>query len=285
MTDVVLLDGRTARHCLEPEPLLDAISAALVAISRSTVSAPARVAARAPLGLLGAMPGYLPGFGLAAKLISVFEQPASPGRSVHRGVVALFDEDDGRLLCLIDAEELTALRTAAAATVAMRALARPEIGRIAVLGNGKQAAAQLELLAATYSRAADSRPELVIGARDAARAEALAARFPGGSVTTVEKAVREAEVVLCCTGASEPVVRLDWLSAGTHISSVGSGEEVDPDTVLGARLFVEWRGALTEAPPAGACELQEIPPASAHLVGEVLDGIHPGRRSPSELTL
>ncbi|MFC1418068.1 ornithine cyclodeaminase family protein [Streptacidiphilus cavernicola] len=279
---VLVLDGAQTRAALDPGRVLATVGDALVAVSRGQVSAPPRIAAVAPAGLLGAMPAHVPGLGLAAKLVSVFADPARPGRSSHRGVVALFDEQDGRLLALMDAEAVTAVRTAAVATRGMLALARPRPSRIAVVGAGAQAAAQVALLAAV-------RPDLpvVVGARDLRRAEETAARHPHATADTIEAAVRGSEVVLCCTGARTPVVEAGWLAEGAHISSVGgsSGPELGPDVVRDGTLFVEWEGAVSCAPPAGAHELQGLSPERATLLGAVLDGRHPGRRDTSELTV
>lgn len=48
---------------------------------------------------------------------------------------------------------------------------------------------------------------VVVGGRDPDRAEALAARHPHATADSVEVAVRGSDVVLCCTGAREPVLR------------------------------------------------------------------------------
>jgi ornithine cyclodeaminase/alanine dehydrogenase-like protein (mu-crystallin family) len=60
---------------------------------------------------------------------------------------------------------------------------------------------------------------------------------------------------------------------------------VDEATVAASRVFVEWRGAATNPPPAGAVELQGLDPAGVTELGEVLAGTRPGRRSPEEITL
>jgi alanine dehydrogenase len=198
-------------------------------------------------------------------------------------VVVLFDEVDGRPVALLDAEPLTALRTAATATVAMRALARPDARRIAVIGTGVQAAAQLAVLAAL-----DTPAEAVVAGRDADRAHALATTCPGVTgAPSIEAAVRGAEVVLCCTGARTPVFDPAWLRPGAHVSSIGGsdGPELDAAVLRGGSLFVEWPGAVTCPPPAGAHELQGLAEDDAVLLGAVLSGRHPGRRSDDELTV
>ncbi|MGW1030669.1 ornithine cyclodeaminase family protein [Streptomyces antibioticus] len=297
MNDVLVLDRAATAAALDPHRLMAAVSEALVAVARGTVSAPPRTAAFAPGGLLGAMPGYVPGLGLAAKLVSVFADPARPGRSSHRGVVALFDPEDGRPLAFMDAEPVTAWRTAAAATHSALALARP--GPVVVVGTGAQARAQVRLLAALRP----AEPVTVAG-RDPAAARALAALHPAGraasgaggaesgngtgSANGIETAVREAATVYCCTGATRPVLRRDWLAPGAHVSSVGGshGPELDADTVRDATLFAEWHGAADTPPPSGAHELQGLPEGRAvTLLGSVLCGEAPGRTSPDRLTV
>jgi len=282
MSHVLVVDREQTRAALDPLPVMAAVETALIAISRGEVSAPARIAAQSPNGLLGAMPAFVPGLGLAAKLVSVFADPARPGRSTHRGIVALFSEQDGRPLALIDAEPITAIRTAASATLSMRALATPQPARIAVIGSGAQACAQLTMLAAV-----DASIPVVVGARDLDRATAVAATHPRATAAGIEAAVRGADVVFCCTGAREPVVDRAWLAEGAHVSSVGGshGHEIDARTIADGEIFAEWPGAAGSPPPAGAHELQGLDPGRITLLGSVLDGTHPGRRDAGQLTV
>lgn len=123
--------------------------------------------------------------------------------------------------------------------------------------------------------------------RDPDRTRALAERHGVAASASIEAAVREADAVLCCTAAIEPVLARAWLRPGAHVSSVGGsgGLEVDAATVRDATLFTEWEGAVTSPPPAGAHELQGLAPSRATLLGAVLAGTHPGRHDPHELTL
>ncbi len=264
--------------------MLDALARALIVFSSGVTSVPPRAGARVgERGILGAMPGWVPGIALEVKLVSVF--PANDARGIpsHQGLIAVFDEDTGTPLVVMDGAYITAMRTGGTAAVAARALAREDASVLAILGAGVQGGSHLE----TFPRIRDF-TEIRVASRDRAKAAALAARRPGATVAdSFEAAVRGADVVACCTDAREPVLRREWLKPGAHVSSVGGtfGPELDQQTIAAARVFVEWRGAATNPPPAGAVELQGLDPAVVTEVGEVLAGTKPGRRSDGEITL
>src|SRR5438270_8826368 len=87
----------------------------------------------------GIMPGAMDRtFG--AKLISVFPAGAGAGGAPsHQGFVALFDPETGAPAAILDASEITGIRTAAASAAATEALARPDARRLAIIGTGEQA--------------------------------------------------------------------------------------------------------------------------------------------------
>jgi alanine dehydrogenase len=154
---------------------------------------------------------------------------------------------------------------------------------LAILGAGVQGGAHLE----TFTRVRDFK-EIRVASRNLETASNLAARHPRARVAeSFEAAVRGADVVACCTDAREPILRRDWLKPGVHVSSVGGtfGPELDGPTIRAGRVFVEWRGAATNPPPAGAVELQGLEPGSITEVGEVLAGTKPGRLSEDEITI
>jgi ornithine cyclodeaminase/alanine dehydrogenase-like protein (mu-crystallin family) len=278
----IVLDRVQTRSALDLSPIVAILSSALIAISRNEVSAPPRIAARSAAGLLGTMPAWVPGVGLAAKVVSVFPASGANGHSAHEGVVALFDEETGAPLALMNASELTAVRTAAVATVSMHALANAHPAKIAVVGSGVQARAQLAILSAL-----EPGIPVVVGGRNQALATWAAAGHPNGSSGPIEAAVKDADVIFCCTGSRTPVLKRSWIAEGAHVSSVGGsdGHELDADTIQDGSLFVEWGGAVTSPPPSGAHELQGMSEQDATLLGSVLGGSHPGRTRASELTV
>jgi ornithine cyclodeaminase/alanine dehydrogenase-like protein (mu-crystallin family) len=281
---ILYLTRAEVERLLDIDAMLEALAAALAAFSAGSTSVPPRVAARVPdRGLLGAMVGYVPAAGLEAKLVSVFPKNHERGRPSHQALIALFDEEDGTPLAIMDGTYITAIRTGGAAAVAARALARTDAGVLTILGAGVQGRSHLE----TFVRVRNF-TEIRVASRDAAKAAGLAALHPRARVAaSFEAAVRGADVVACCTDAREPVIRREWLKAGAHVSSVGGsfGPELDAGTIADGHVFVEWRGAAANPPPAGAWELQGLDVERLTEVGEVLAGVRPGRQTPSDLTV
>jgi alanine dehydrogenase len=283
MANVLVLTEQDVASLLDIDELLVSLADAFRELSAGAASVPPRTAARAADGLLGAMPVYLPSSPLAAKLVTVFPGNHERGGRSHQALIALFDERDGTPIALLDGTWITAIRTGAAAAVAAEALARRDAHVLAILGAGVQGHSHLRVF--PRIRQFD---EIRIASRTRAHAEALAAEHPAARVVaSFEEAVRGADVVCCCTDAREPILRADWLAPGTHVSAVGGsfGPELDPETVRAGRVFVEWRGAVTNAPPAGAHELQGLDPETVTEVGEVLAGTSPGRTTDTEITV
>ena len=281
--NLLFLSQADVVRLLDLDKLITALAAAFIELSAGRTSVPPRIAARTPTGgLLGAMPGYLSGV-LEAKLVSVFPQNHVRGLPSHQGLIALFDENTGAPLAVMDGVAITAIRTGASAALAARWLARPEAATLAILGAGVQG--QSHLLA--FPRVREFK-EIRIATRSLERAQALATQNPlARAVATFEEAVRGADVVCCCTDAREPVLKYEWLTQGAHLSSVGGtfGPELDAQTIGAALLFVESRDAVRMPPPAGAHELQGLAADAVTELGEVIAGTRPGRTSPDQLTV
>ena len=283
VADLLYLSRADVEHLLDVDAMLEALARALAAYSSGAASAPPRTAVRLDHGLLGVMPGYVPGVALESKLVSVFPGNDELGLPSHQGLIALFDKANGAPVAVMDGTYITAIRTGGTAAVATRILAREDASVLAILGAGVQGWSHLE----TFPRVRDFK-EIRVASRNHERAADLAAHHARARATaSFEQAVLGADVVACCTDARRPILRLDWLKPGVHISAVGGtfGPELDAETVSACTVFVEWRGAVTNTPPAGAHELQGLDPARVTEVGEVIAQTRPGRRSQDEMTL
>jgi ornithine cyclodeaminase/alanine dehydrogenase-like protein (mu-crystallin family) len=215
--------------------------------------------------------------------------PKNPTRGLdaHQGGVLLHDGETGELLALLNASPVTGIRTAAVSAVATRALARKDAERVAILGAGVQAGSHVEAM-----RAVLDDPEIRIWARNPDAAEALAAEVGAIVSPSVDAALFGAEVVCTTTASTEPVVERRWLAQGAHVNAVGAclptARELDTATVAGSSFFVDRReSALTEAGDYVLAEAEGAigPDHIQAELGEVLAGMHPGRRDESELTV
>ena len=73
----------------------------------------------------------------------------------------------------------------------------------------------------------------------------------------------------------KPVVRREWLTAGTHVNSVGmhpDGREIAEDVVRDAFVVVESRASAVAGFPTGSNELADADPESIVELGEVVAG-------------
>jgi alanine dehydrogenase len=262
---MLVLSRRDVETLLDLDELIDALAQAHAELSAGRASIPPRIAAFAPAGLLGAMPAYLPSAGLGCKLVSLF--PENTDRETHQAAIMLFEPENGSPLALLDGTYITAMRTAGAAALSTKLLAREDASVLAVLGTGVQSRAAVEMF---------QRVRAFSEVRVAGRGE-------------FEEAVRGADVVAATTAAEEPVVRAAWLSPGTHVTSVGyhpPGSELDPAIVERADVVcVERRESSFAAPPAGAVELAGVDPDEVAELGELVAGSRPGRGSDAEITL
>jgi len=280
---ILILTQADVRSLLDIREMLEALESAFIDFSDGRASVPPRSAARSESGLLGAMPGYLPGVALEAKLVTVFPNNHERGIPSHQGLIVLFDEDDGSPLAVMDAMHITAMRTAGGSAVSAKALASEDASVLAILGAGTQGHSHLKTIPLVREFA-----EIRIASRNQEHAARLAEKDNRAVVAnSFEEAVRVADVICCCTDAREPVIRYEWLKQGAHVTAVGGtfGPELDAETIERCRIFVEWRGAAENPPPAGAHELQGVAPERLTEMGEVLSGSRPGRESGEEITV
>jgi ornithine cyclodeaminase/alanine dehydrogenase-like protein (mu-crystallin family) len=279
---MLVLSREDVQRLLDLDALIDRLAGAFVELSAGRASVPPRVASVVPeRGLLAAMPGYVSGT-LETKLVSLFPANEGSGVPTHQALIAVFDPDTGSPTALLDGTYITAMRTAAASALATRLLAREDARVLAVLGAGVQARSHLAAL--PLVRTFD---EVRLASRTAEHGRDLAAEVGATPVRSFEDAVRGADVVCACTHSSQPVLRREWLGAGTHVTSVGAsqeGPELDRETVSAGVLAVESRVAF-EPPPAGAVELQGLDPDAAVELGELVAGSREGRTADDEITV
>jgi ornithine cyclodeaminase len=146
--DIRIIGSDQVRELLDMKSCLETVREAFLAVSSGRAAQPIRamVQGEGQPGFLGWMPGALaaPDPALGIKVVCIFPGNFGGTLGTHQGAVLMFDPDDGRLLAVIDAREVTVIRTAAASAVATDALSRPDSKRLTLLGYGEQAWSHLE---------------------------------------------------------------------------------------------------------------------------------------------
>lgn len=208
-------------------------------------------AAGAAAGTLLLMPAWQSGRYLGVKTVGIFPGNAQRGLPGLHSTYLLYDAQTGVPLALIDGNEITSRRTAAASALAASWLAPPDASHLLLVGAGRVA----ELLPAAY-RAVRPIARVTVWARQAAQAEALAGRlrgegFDAQAAVDLPAATARADIVSCATLATEPVVRGAWLGPRTHLDLIGSFtpqmREADDACFVNARLFVDTHEALRKS--------------------------------------
>jgi ornithine cyclodeaminase/alanine dehydrogenase-like protein (mu-crystallin family) len=289
-----ILSGAQIRTLLPMADCIEVMRQAMIAVSEGRARIPPRTVMPVSHGLLGNMPGYLAEpecFGV--KLLSLFAGNPAAGLSSHLGLVLLFEPEHGLPVAMLDASELTAIRTAAVSGLATRLLAREDAGNLAILGSGEQARSHLEAMLTVrplrrvrvWSRNPDHAASF---ARDQGALHGLAIE----TAPSAAAAVADADLICTVTASPEPILRGDWIAPGAHLNVVGASRlaaaEVDTAAVAKSRFFVDFResakneaGELHRAIEAGTVTADHV----LGEIGEVANGAVLGRLGAGDITL
>ena len=217
---------------------------------------------------------------------------AAQGLPTIQASYLLIDQKTGETVAMMDGGEITRRRTAAASALAADYLARKDAEVMTLVGAGALGPHIVRAHAAV-------RPirKVFIYTRSIAKGEALAAELAhhgleAHSVTDLEHAVRQSDIVSCVTTSTAPIVKGAWLKPGTHVDLAGafkpSMRETDADVVARSSVYVDTRdGALAEAGDLLQAR-DEGKFDFANVKGDLFDlcrGKVKGRSSADEITL
>jgi alanine dehydrogenase len=210
-----------------------------------------------------------------ASCVTVQVEP-TPGRGERRALLQLHEAGTGKLLAVMDASHLLALKASVLSALAADVLARPEARNVAVLGAGPAASSALKALRLVRSleRVRLYEPDLAACTELALRLQtslSMAVR----AASSAAEAVLGADLVVLTGGVTLPE---DVLYAGAHVTVLGA-ERFPAAPVPAQALARALRvGDQREAPASWALPLHGS-------LGEVLGGLVPGRADANQLTL
>lgn len=228
---------------------------------------------------------------VGVKVVTHVPENGDRGLPTINAAYLAFDRVTGAPVAMLDGDALTSRRTAAISALAGRLLARADSRSLTVVGTG-----QLCSPVVAAHTALGGFERVSIWGRDAARARSAAldasatTSVPVTAAEDLEQAVRGADVVVCVTGATAPLVLGRWLRPGTHVNLFGAFRpdmrESDDEVVRRATLFVDVPAAVTAGDLSQPIADGVIQPAD--IAGDLADlaaGRHPGRSQPGEITV
>ncbi|MES1926643.1 iminosuccinate reductase BhcD [Salinisphaera sp. T31B1] len=249
---------------------------------------------REALGHADALYGFKSGFDASAPALGLKAGGYWPGNSDkgltnHQSTVMLVDADTGQPTALVAGNYLTAARTAAASSVSIQHLARPDARVLGMLGAGFQSMFQMRaaLRQRDFERVIgwNLHPEMLANLERTAAEEGVPFK-----AVSLDRLGAEADVIITITSSFEAMLKAEHVSPGTHIACMGTDtvgkQEVDPRLVAAARLFADepaqavQLGECQHAARAGLIAEHEITP-----IGAVINGDAIGRRDADEITL
>lgn len=228
------------------------------------------------------------GFGYA-------DNPSKFGLSSMHSFALLTDVETGVPKCIMAQGSffISFLRTGAAAVIASKYLAVPDVRRIAMVGAGNLARHTLRCHLAQYG----SPEEIRVWSRTAANSQQFADDM--GSelgvtlkpVSSAAEAVRGVDIAYCTTRSKETVVQNEWVSPGTHLNAFGSDapgkRELDSAILARSKVVVDSLeqckigGEISEPVAQGTMNEGDV---HAEL-GEIVNGWKKGRESEDEVTV
>ncbi|MCU9836483.1 ornithine cyclodeaminase family protein [Ruegeria sp. WL0004] len=291
-----IISAEEIRQHLSMRDAIEVVAQTMIRVSQGKANLPLRTVMDIDgTNRLGVMPGALTDpVTYGVKVLSLFPGNPSKGLSSHIGAVLLFDPETGRPSVSMDADAITAIRTAAATAVATRALARSDARVLALIGTGEQAESHIAALTLVRQiseiRIAGRMPD-----RAAAFANRMSVHYPDIAFTPApdaEQAVRGADIVCTLTSSASVVLHGDWLGPGTHVNAVGASipsmQEIDEALLLKSEVFTDYRPSAFAQAREIILALETGAMTRDHVrgeIGEVLAGTVSGRSGPDAITL
>ncbi|MEB3759364.1 MAG: ornithine cyclodeaminase family protein [Desulfurococcales archaeon] len=157
----------------------------------------------------------------STKLVGVYPENPKRGLPLVRAVLALFDAITGDPLLLAEAGAATGWRTAAGTLVALEALSVSEINTLGLIGAGFQARYHARAIMKLYHP-----KRILVYDMDREKVSSFLEEFPMASESSLDRVLKDSDLLVTATTSIEPVVKGDLLRKNTVVASIGAPRPV-----------------------------------------------------------
>ena len=282
----LLLDRNAVKNLMRMTEVITVVEEAFRMCGEGRGKMPAKTYLSLERGDFRAMPAALPGCA-GVKWVNVHPQNRSLGLPSIMAILIYSDPETGYPLAIMDATEITAYRTGAAAAVASKYLARPDSHTVGIIGAGFQAHTQILAHAELFDPISIHVFDVSKAAVD--KLKCSLSEFPIRDCSIQESVA--SDIVCTLTPSRKPIIEEEWIKPGTHINAVGADapgkQELDPSIVKEAIVVVDdleqasGSGEINVPIEKGTYSINEVYGTLAELVA----GKKKGRASNKDVTV
>ena len=249
------ISGTELKHSLPYPTLIDALRKTFTQVNHAPLRHAHRVSDPGPTTLL-IMPVWQDSKQLGLKVVTVAPENRALGLPTVHALFILMDTATGVPMALMDGEQLTLRRTAAASALASDYLSRKESHHLLLVGTGRlaphMAIAHCMTRPIQHVSVWGRDSQSVAQTAKALREEGLPENIAIIESNDLSQSAHQADIICCATTSKEPLIFLDWIKPGTHIDLVGGFRpdmrEADDALMCHAQIFVDtFEGTLAEA--------------------------------------
>ncbi|MCS7123181.1 MAG: alanine dehydrogenase [Candidatus Aenigmarchaeota archaeon] len=292
--EVLYLSSNDVRKLITMEETLEAVENVFKDKALGNTIMPSKIYVNFEDGDFRSMPCYIKSLNAAGiKIVNV--HPKNRERFNLPTVMAkilLINPASGYVYCIMDGTIITDYRTGAGGGVAVKYLARKDSKVISLVGAGNQAKTQLLAIKEIIKNIEEVR----VWSRtfDTAKKFKEDMENFGFNIVvknSIEETVRNCDILVTTTPATEPLIRNEFISNGVHINAIGADapgkEELDPKILLRSKIVVDdyeqaiHSGEVNVPISKGIISKENI---YAEL-GEIVAGLKKGRESDEEITI
>lgn len=240
----VFINKESARRHLEPRKIVALVKEVLTMYGKGAVDMPPKIYLDFKNGDLRVMPAYLKYKDVAGVKI-VNSHPKNPLKKLPTvyAVLALYNPATGMPFAYIEADEITAHRTAATTVIATKLLSLNP-AKFGFVGCGYQAYIHFLYFSRFFNieyvylydideKAAKKFMEFI--KKTNKKLEVI--------ITDIECTSRASDVLTTLTPSREPVIKFNYIREGVHINAVGADapgkEELDPEIIRKGVIVVD----------------------------------------------